>query len=170
MTRRLAAGCAVAALVLFWSACSGSDEEKARQRAAEAREKAREEAYRLAHQAKQAAHALKRDINQAVNTGGGRPASDSTGEKLQRGGQDLRAAGDEAKVKLDRAALIAKIKAKLASDVGLATVTSIDVDDSGQVVTLRGTVDTPEQKRQAEYAVRHVSGVRDVVNDLQVKP
>ena len=170
MTRRFDAACAVAAAALFWSACSRSDEDTARQRAAEAREKARQEAHSLASHAKQTAHDLKRDINQAVNSGGARPANDSAHEGLQRGGRDLRAAGDEAKVKLDRAALIAKIKAKLASDVGLATVTSIDVDDSGQVVTLRGTVDTAEQKKQAEYAVRQVSGVRDVVNDLQVQP
>jgi osmotically-inducible protein OsmY len=169
MTRRIGAGCAVAALTLFWSACSRSDEEHARQRAAEAREKARQEAHQLAHQAKQAAHDLKREINQAVNSGGPQPASGSADEKLQRGGQDLRSAGDEAKVKLDRAALIAKVKAKLASDVGLSTVTSIDVDDSGRVVTLRGTVDTPEQKKQAEYAVRQVSGVTQVVNDLRVR-
>jgi len=170
MMRRFGAGCAVAAFTLLWCACSHSDEEKARQRAAEARERARQEAHQLAHQAKAAAHKLKRDINQAVNNGSPQPADDSANERLRRGGQDLRTAGDQAKVKLDRAALIAKIKAKLVSDVGLSTVTSINVDDSGQVVTLRGTVDTPEQKKQAEYAARQVNGVRDVVNDLQVKP
>jgi osmotically-inducible protein OsmY len=169
MNRRFGAACAMA-LALVWSACSQSDKDKARQRAAEAREKAREEAHELAHQAKRAANAIDRQIHQAANDTGARSGSDSADEKLHRGGQEVREAGDEAKVKLDRAALIAKVKAKLASDVGLSTVTSIDVDGSGQVVTLRGTVDTPEQKRQAEYAVRRVNGVREVVNELQVKP
>lgn len=169
MIRRLGVACATA-LALVWSACSQSDQEKARERAAEARRKAREEAHELAHEAKRAANALDRQIHQSANDAAPRSGGDSADERLHRGGQDLREAGGKAKVKLDRAALIAKVKAKLASDVGLSTVTSIDVDGSGQVVTLRGTVDTPEQKKQAEYAVRQVNGVRDVVNELQVKP
>jgi hyperosmotically inducible periplasmic protein len=171
MKRSFGAALISAALVLLWTGCSQSDQDKARERAAEARRKAREEAHELAHEAKRAANAISRQINQATNDGGPRStAGDAAGQKLRRGGDDLRSAGDQAKVKLDRAALIAKVKAKLASDVGLSTVTSIDVDDSGQVVTLRGTVDTPEQKKQAEYAVRQVDGVTQVVNDLQVKP
>lgn len=138
-----------AAIVLALSSCSQSDEEKARQRAAEAREKTREEAHELAHQAKQAAHALNRSVNQAVNGTGARPS---------------------AGVKLDHAAVVAKVKAKLANDVGLSTVTGVDVDVSGDVVTLRGSVSSVEQKRGAENAARQVEGVGRVVNDLQVRP
>jgi len=171
MNRRFGAALLVALLALGSAACSRSDEDKARERAAEARQKAREEAHELAHQAKRAANDLHRQINQAMDGNGPRStASDGAGQKLQRGGEDLRAAGSEATVKLDRAALIAKVKAKLASDVGLSTVTRVEVDNSGQVVTLRGTVDSPEQKAQAERAVRQVDGVTKVVNDLQVKP
>ena len=171
MNHRFGAGLMIAMLALGSAACNRSDEDKARQRAAEARQKAREEAHELAHEAKRAAHALSRQINQGADGNGPRSTGrDGTSQKLQRGGEDLRSAGSEATVKLDHAALIAKVKAKLASDVGLSTVTRVEVDDSGQVVTLRGTVDSPEQKAQAERAVRQVNGVTRVVNDLQVKP
>jgi osmotically-inducible protein OsmY len=171
MNRRFGAALVLAMLALGSAACSRSDEDKARERAAQARQKAREEAHELAHQAKRAADALNRQISQATNgTGPRSTAGETAGQKLRRGGEDLRAAGSEATVKLDRAAVIAKVKAKLASDVGLSTVTRIEVDDSGQVVTLRGTVDSPEQKIQAERAVRQVDGVTRVVNDLEVKP
>lgn len=171
MKRGFGGGLTVAMMALVLAGCSRSDQEKARERAAEARQKAREEAHELAHEAKRAAHALNREIRQATNGSGPRSsASDEASQKLRRGGEDLRAAGGQATVKLDRAAMIAKVKAKLASDVGLSTVTRIEVDDSGQVVTLRGTVDSPEQKIQAERAVRQMDGVTQVVNDLQVRP
>lgn len=171
MNRPFGVGLVVAMLALGSAACSRSDEEKAREHAAEARQKAREEAHELAHEAKRAANALHHQIDQAMDGSGPRSTgTDGTSQKLQRGSQDLRAAGSEATVKLDHAALIAKVKAKLASDVGLTTVTRVEVDDSEQVVTLRGTVDSPEQKAQAERAVRQVEGVTRVVNDLQVKP
>jgi osmotically-inducible protein OsmY len=62
------------------------------------------------------------------------------------------------------------VKAKLATDVGVSTAASVDVDSTGQVVTLRGTVDSEEQKQQAEQAVMQVNGVTKVINLLQVKP
>ena len=171
MKRRFGTGVIAAMLALVMAGCSQSDKQTARDRAAEARQKTREEAHELAHNAKQAAHALDREIHQAMNGNGARSTGgDDANQKLRRGGEDLRAAGSEATVKLDRAAMIAKVKAKLASDVGLSTVTRIEVDDSGQVVTLRGTVDSPEQKLQAEHAVRQVDGVTRVVNELQVRP
>jgi osmotically-inducible protein OsmY len=157
-------------LILAALGCSQSDQQKARERAEEARRKARQEAHTLAHDAKQAAHSLDNQIHQAMNGNGSAPGSDSADAKLRRGGDDLRAAGNQAGVKIDHAAMIAKIKAKLINDVGLSTVTRIEVNDSGQVVTLRGTVDSPEQKTQAEHAVLRVQGVTKVVNDLQVQP
>ncbi len=65
--------------------------------------------------------------------------------------------------------MIAKVKAKLATDVGLSTVTGVDVDASGQVVTLRGTVSSEDEKQRAEQAVRQISGVTRVINDLTVR-
>ena len=141
-------GCA--ALLALTLACNRSDEAKAKQ-----------EARDLGHK-----------INQAVNSGGPAQAgtTQSAEEKLRQGGEDLRVAGEKAGVKLDRAARIAQIKAKLATNIGLSTATSIDVDARGQVVTLKGTVSSQDQKNQAEETVRQLDGVTRVVNDLTVAP
>lgn len=170
MSRRLGV-CLLAAGLALLTACSRTDQEKARERAQEARRKARVEAGKLAREAKQQARDLDRNIKDAVNGSGSPQNGDSqAGEKLRHGGDKLKAAGNEAGVKLDRAALIAKVKAKLANDVGLRTMTGVEVDANGQTVTLRGTVSSPEQKHEAEVAASQVSGVNRVVNELQVQP
>ena len=65
--------------------------------------------------------------------------------------------------------LTGKVKSALAADVGLKTVTSINVDsDAGGVVTLKGKVDTADQKKRAEAVAKKVSGVKSVKNQLQV--
>lgn len=149
--------------LLFLSSCGQRDEERARQRAAEARQKAREGAHELAHEAKRAVNALNRHVDQALNGTGARADGQEAGQKLRRG-------GEEAGAKLDQAALLTKVKAKLANDVGLSTVAGVDVDVNGDVVTLRGTVSSPEQKQMAERAAAQVAGVGRVIDDLQVKP
>src|SRR5579863_10418797 len=176
--KRRYGGAVLAISVALLGGCSPSDREKTRERTEEARRKAdrgaaraREEAHELAHRAKEGAHELEHNIRDAVNgTGSAQDGNGAARQKLRRGSEDLRAAGSEAQVKLSHAAMIAKVKAKLANDVGLSTVTSVEVDTSGQVVTLRGTVSSPEQKQQAENAVRQVSGVTRVINELQVQP
>jgi len=177
MTRTFAS-LVLTAFLMFSLACSTADQENASQKAAEAKQKAgeetrrlREEARTLGHEAKQETKELGRKIEQAVNTPGRAGGSTETAkEKLQRGTDDLRAVGAKASVKLDHAAMIAKVKAKLATQAGLSTLTSVDVDSTGQVVTLRGTVSSEDQKQQAEQAVMQVSGVSKVVDDLKVKP
>ncbi len=170
MRRSLAWGCC-AALLMFCFACSKADQEREHQRAEEAKAKTRQEARKLRDEAKQQARNLRQNINRALQDGP--PAQGGTGngagDKLRRGGEDLRAAGGQASVKLSHAAMIAKVKAKLATDVGLSTVTGVDVDASGQVVTLRGTVASEDEKQRAEQAVRQVSGVTRVINDLTVR-
>jgi hypothetical protein len=159
--------------------CSKADRRTADQKAAEAKQKThaaaervRQDARKVAQQTKQDASSLRQNIDRALWSSG--PAQGSTTaqseEKLRRGAYDLHAAGRQAAVKLDRAAVIAKVKAKLATDVGLSTVTGIDVDATGEVVTLRGSVASEQQKQQAEQAVLQVDGVRRVVDELLVKP
>lgn len=165
------------ALVFVLGGCSQSDRESARQREAQAKEKAdragerlSQDAKKLGHEIKTEARALDRKITNAVNNPA--PASNGTSQaedKVARGAHDLHIEANQAGVKLDRAALIAKVKTKLATDVGLSTVTGVDVDTTGQVITLRGTVDSMEQKQQAEQAALQVSGVTKVVNNLTVK-
>jgi hyperosmotically inducible periplasmic protein len=66
--------------------------------------------------------------------------------------------------------LTGKVKSALAADVGLKTVTSINVDtDKGGVVTLKGRVDSADMKKRAEAVAKKVSGVKSVKNQLEVK-
>jgi osmotically-inducible protein OsmY len=67
------------------------------------------------------------------------------------------------------ATLTGKVKSALAADVGLKTVTSINVDsDKGGVVTLKGKVDSADMKKRAEQVAKKVSGVKSVKNQLTV--
>lgn len=66
------------------------------------------------------------------------------------------------------AAIEAQVKAKLASDVGAATVTAIEVNVTNGVVTLAGPVSTEDDRQRAEAAARGVEGVTGVNNNLQV--
>ena len=134
------------ALLTFSAACNRSDEAKAKQEARELRHK----------------------IDQAVNSPGPAQAgtTQSAEEKLRRGSEDLRVAGE----KLDHAALIAKVKGKLATDISFSTATAINVDARGSVVTLTGTVSSQEQRHQVEETVRQLDGVSKVVDNLTVAP
>ena len=66
------------------------------------------------------------------------------------------------------AALTGKVKSALAADVGLKTLTNIDVDSAGTTVTLKGKVDTEDQKRRAQEVAAAVNGVSSVNNQLTV--
>jgi len=70
---------------------------------------------------------------------------------------------------IDDATLTAKVKAEL---IGNETTKARDIQVETQrgVVQLSGFVDTSEQKAEAARVARSVSGVREVRNDLQIKP
>ena len=67
------------------------------------------------------------------------------------------------------ATLTTKVKTALASDVGMSTVTSIDVDSADGVVTLKGKVDSADMKKKAEEIAKKVDGVKSVKNQLRVE-
>ncbi|MFL6350858.1 MAG: BON domain-containing protein [Bryobacteraceae bacterium] len=175
--RRKFARARAGAIVALCVACTTSDQQRAREKAAEAKQKARQEAERarqdlktLGQAAKREAKKLHQGVNEALQRG--QPDSQNAAgaeRKLNDAGQELRSAGEHAAVKLDRAAMIAKVKAKLATDVGLSAAARVDVYSTDQVVTLRGTVSSEEQKQQAERAVMEVNGVSKVINLLQVE-
>ncbi len=75
--------------------------------------------------------------------------------------------GKTAGQNVDDATLTAQVKSKLASD-RLATLTRIDVDTTRGTVYLNGSVDSAASKSRAEELASQVSGVRKVVNNLQV--
>jgi hyperosmotically inducible periplasmic protein len=129
--------------LLALAGCDRSTQEKAEERQAEAQQKLR----KLGSEAKQRARELDHNIQRAVQPD-----------------------RDQAATKLDDAALLAKVKAKLASDVGLATLQRINIDTHGSLVTLRGTVASETQRQGAQRAALQVSGVTRVVNELKISP
>lgn len=154
-------------------ACTGSSQKKAEENEAKAREKTREQLNRaenagkkLATEAKAEANDLGRKIDGAVQPD---MNTERAQAKLRDGKQQLHDAAGRAGVKLDRAALAARVKAKLVNDVGLKTLTGVDVDSDGQVVTLRGTVSSDAQKQEAGQAAANVEGVSKVVNELRIE-
>jgi osmotically-inducible protein OsmY len=65
--------------------------------------------------------------------------------------------------------LTGKVKSALAADVGLKTVTGINVDtDNGGVVTLKGKVSSADVKKRAGEVAKKVNGVKSVKNQLTV--
>jgi hyperosmotically inducible periplasmic protein len=66
--------------------------------------------------------------------------------------------------------ITAQVKSKLASDVGLSTVSNISVNSTNGVVTLAGQVDSSDLKARAETVAASVPKVVRVVNNLQVAP
>jgi BON domain len=161
-----------AGLIALLAGCSHADQEKARERANEAGEKTATAARKLGNEAKEKVRELNTKLGQSLD--GQHPgetgATSSAGEKLDHAEAIARREGRKAEAKLGHAGMLAKVKAKLASDVGLSAVSTVSVDVSGSVVTLSGTVSSDDQKRQAERAVSSLDGVTRVVNDLTVQP
>jgi osmotically-inducible protein OsmY len=89
-------------------------------------------------------------------------AVDKVGEKLNEQGAKTGAA-------LDDAEITAKIKAAIFAEPGLKTL-QISVDTVAGVVTLSGSVDTPGNSETAKSIAGAVAGVKEVKNQLVVKP
>ena len=69
----------------------------------------------------------------------------------------------------DDAALTAKVKSALATDVGARAASSINVETYKGVVQLSGFVDSREMANRALDAAKKVSGIKSLKNDLRVK-
>jgi len=69
---------------------------------------------------------------------------------------------------IDDATITASVKSKLVAEKA-ANLTRVDVDTNNGTVYLNGTVDSPEQKTRAEQLAWQASGVKSVVNNLQVQ-
>lgn len=70
---------------------------------------------------------------------------------------------------VDDATITAAVKTKLAGERA-ATLTRVDVDTTRGVVYLNGVVDDPVLRTRATQLALEVDGVREVVNNLQVRP
>jgi osmotically-inducible protein OsmY len=71
---------------------------------------------------------------------------------------------------VDDLQITAQVKSKLASDIGISSVTNISVNSTNGVVTLSGQVDSSDVKAKAETVAKNVSKVIRVVDSLQIAP
>jgi hyperosmotically inducible protein len=85
------------------------------------------------------------------------------GEERER----ARGAGEKLGASLDDAWIHTKLVAKFIGDADTPG-RNINVDVVNNIVTLRGTVETAEQRAEAERIARDTEGVRRVVNQLKV--
>lgn len=69
---------------------------------------------------------------------------------------------------VDDASVTASVKSKLVADKA-ANLTRVDVDTNNGTVYLNGTVESAEQKARAEQLAWQATGVKNVVNNLQVQ-
>ena len=96
-------------------------------------------------------------------------ASDSNKSGTSSSGGTSGSTTSEIKQESKDSWLTTKVKSALAADVGLKTLTGINVDTTGSVVTLKGSVDTAANKSRAEQVARGVEGVSSVKNELSVQ-
>jgi hyperosmotically inducible periplasmic protein len=89
-------------------------------------------------------------------------AVDKVGEKLSEQSAKTGTAIDDAEI-------TAKTKAAIFAEPGLKTL-QISVDTVAGVVTLSGSVDTPANSEMAKSLAGAVAGVKEVRNQLVVKP
>ena len=90
-----------------------------------------------------------------------------TGERAREEREKARGAGEKLGYSLDDAWIHTKLVAKFIGDVDTPG-RNINVDVVNNVVTLRGAVETAEQRAEAERIARDTDGVKRVVNQLKV--
>ena len=76
---------------------------------------------------------------------------------------------EKAGAALDDATITAKIKTALLAEPGVKGM-AIDVDTSNNIVSLNGAVASDAAKTRAAEIARKVEGVKEVRNNLTVKP
>ena len=67
------------------------------------------------------------------------------------------------------AALSARVKAAIATDVGARAAGALNVSSYGGVVELTGFADSEAQASRAAQAAKKVQGVRSIRNEIRVK-
>jgi osmotically-inducible protein OsmY len=93
--------------------------------------------------------------------------SDYTEDMARTTREKAKVLGDKVGTKLEDAWLYTKIMAKLVSDSN-TPARRINVDVENSVVTLRGDVDSPAVRDEAERIARETDGVKRVINRLKV--
>jgi hyperosmotically inducible protein len=71
---------------------------------------------------------------------------------------------------VDDTVIAAKVKGEIAGKAGLGTASDVNVEVNSGVVELSGFVPTADQKMKAGEIARGISGVKDVRNNIELKP
>lgn len=71
---------------------------------------------------------------------------------------------------VDDTVIAAKLKGELAGKSGLKTATDVNVEVNSGVVELSGFVGTADEKDRAGEIARNINGVKDVHNNIALKP
>ena len=77
--------------------------------------------------------------------------------------------GETAGENVNDASITSAVKAKLAGE-RMGTLTQVNVETVRSIVYLTGVVPTADDKMRATDITRKVNGVKDVVNNLQIRP
>ena len=83
-------------------------------------------------------------------------------------GEQTAKVANEAKRALTDGQITAKIKAKMALDDTVKAL-AVDVDTTGPIVTVSGTVDSDAQRQRVVQLARETDGVKQVVDHLRVR-
>lgn len=105
-----------------------------------------------------------KQIDQTVNEAG-----KTISETVDKVGETISDQSAKAAVVIDDVEITAKVKAAILAEEGLKTL-QISVDTVKGVVTLSGSVDTMANSETAKSLAGAVSGVTEVVNNLEIKP
>ncbi len=151
-------------LIFGLVACSTSDREKAKEQAHQDGREVSDEARKAGQEVKKEAKDLSSKVGADV-----RPGDGSASEEMSHAKESARDAASRAEVHLDHAALLARVKTKLASDAGLATLKNVEVTVTGTEVTLSGTVGNEYQKKAAVIAASQVQGVTRVQDRIAIQ-
>jgi osmotically-inducible protein OsmY len=95
------------------------------------------------------------------------PKSAYTSQMAQLAREQAKATGDKLGESLDDAWIYTKIESRLYVDTG-AHARTVHVDVVNGMVTLRGTVNSPEAKAEAVRIAMDTGGVKKVSNELRV--
>ena len=94
--------------------------------------------------------------------------TERAGEKMDQAAADAKLRAGQAKDTVDDAAITAKVKTAMIAEPGLKAM-KINVDTANGVVTLTGTVETPQSLERATQVAQSVDGVKSVDNRLNLK-
>jgi hypothetical protein len=100
-------------------------------------------------------------VTTGVNADRAREVGAQVGEKTAE-------AANQARRALNDGSITAKIKAKMALDDSVKAL-DLDVDTTGTTVTVSGVVSNEAQKQRALQLARETEGVKQVVDQIQVR-